>query len=279
MNSPKPDDRGWYSIAGEPTAAALRPLRSLQHIDQLSITKSRRITVRHAKALRALAPIKWLWLWCKVTRTAMQHIIQIPGLEELDVLNITAPGSLSGFESAASLHTFRTRFLLKEIDVLAIAKCAMLQELGIQGTELTPKAVAALLSLNQLHSLNVEASNFDDAIAQRLSTSSVLENLDVGATQLTRVGLKHLVSMQQLRSLDLWATALVEDDLELLAELPNLEYLSVGNYAHLPAPDAARLVPLLLSLPALKQVWLDGVKVTAEQEAALALRLESVHIT
>jgi len=276
MNTQNPDAHGWYSIVGEPCSAVLRPLRSIEFIEKLSITESHRITVRHAKALRSLGSVKWLWLWCEVTRNAMQHIVQVPGLEVLDVLSITAPGSISGFESAATLHTVRANLFLKELDIVAIAKCATLQELGIQGAELTPLAIAALLSLPLLHSLDVEGSNFDDGMAQQLSTSTVLAQLDVGATQITRAGLAHLVSMKQLRSLDLWATGLGVDDLELLTELPNLDYVSVGNFDRL---DVARLVPLLLSLPALKRVWLDGVEVTDDQEAALERKLESVRIT
>ena len=137
MKAENPDAQGWYSIVGEPTSAALRPLRAIEYIEKLSITKSRRITVRHASALCTIGPIKWLWLWCDVTRTAMQHIVKLPGLELLDVLNITGPGSLSGFESATSLRAFRANLFLKERDIIAIAKCATLQELGIQGAELT----------------------------------------------------------------------------------------------------------------------------------------------
>ena len=276
MNHPNPDAQGWYSIVGEPTLAALRPLRSIEFIEKLSITESRRITVRHAKALRALGAVRWLWLWCDVTRNAMQYIVKLPGMEVLDVLNITAPGSLSGFESAASLHTVRANRSVKDLDVLAIAKCAILQELCIQGAVLTPSAVAALLSLELLHSLDLECSNFDDGMAQQLSASTVLTHLDVGSTLITRAGLAHLVSMKQLHSLDLWATGLDVDDLQLLSELPNLEYVSVGNFDRL---DVTRLVPLLLSLQALIHVWLDGVEVTADQIVALELRLESVRIT
>ncbi len=276
MKAENPGAQGWYSIVGEPTSAALRPLRAIECIQKLSITKSRRITVRHARALRTIGPIKWLWLWCDVTRTAMQHIVQVPGLEVLDVLNITGPGLLSGFEAATTLHTVRANLFLKALDIVAITKCATLQELGVQGAELTSLAIAAMLSLQRLHSLDVEGSNFDDGMAKQLSTSTVLTHLDVGATKITRAGLAYLVSMKQLRSLDLWATGLDVDELELLNELPKLEFVSVGNFDRL---DVAKLMTLLLSLPALKHVWLDGVEVTDDQEAALERKLESLRIT
>jgi hypothetical protein len=85
--------------------------------------------------------------------------------------------------------------------------------------------------------------------------------------------------MKQLRSLDLWATALSERDLELLIELPALEYLSIGNYEHLPSLDAIKVVDLVLSIPNLRRVWLDGIRVEPTQLATLKAKLESVRVT
>ena len=85
--------------------------------------------------------------------------------------------------------------------------------------------------------------------------------------------------MKQLRSLDLWATNLVEDDFDLLRQLPALEYISIGGYAHLPSLDSKKIVPLLLSLPALKRVWLDGASITKTERDALEEKLEELRIT
>lgn len=77
--------------------------------------------------------------------------------------------------------------------------------------------------------LDLEASNNDGPFLSRISESGSLRSLDVGATRITRKGLAAICEMQQVRSLDLWETDLVESDLDMLAALPNLEYLSVGH--------------------------------------------------
>jgi hypothetical protein len=40
---------------------------------------------------------------CNVTRTAMRHVVGIPGLQVLDVLGSKPPGRLAGFSSATTL--------------------------------------------------------------------------------------------------------------------------------------------------------------------------------
>ncbi|TAG26299.1 MAG: hypothetical protein EAZ37_09570 [Burkholderiales bacterium] len=274
-----PDNRGWYKLDGTNPAESIRAIGSVQHIEKLSITNFRLLTVELAKQFSSFRSVGWMWLWCDVTRSAMRHVIRIPGLEVLDVLNIKAPGKLQGFDSAENLHTVRANHYLKEEDVLAITQCRTLQELGIQGAEVTPKVIAALLSLTELRALDVEGSAFDDRMAASLCELPTLEVLDVGGTNVSRAGLTHLISMKQLRSLDLWATKVTEADLELLRELPGLEYISVGNYEGLLSLDANKVVPLLLELPSLKRVWLDGISVSDTQKAALHAKLDSVRIT
>lgn len=279
MNAPQPDSRGWYAIEGAIARDAVLALREVGHLDKLSITKGPLVTVRSAKLLRHLQSVAWLWLWCDVTRAAMCHVIQMPGLETLDVLSVRPPGALSGFEHATSLRALRANHYLREADLLAVSRCNALRELGAQGAVLTVRAMEALLALPQLEALDLEGTPFDDEMAKLTAQSATIRSLDLGATRLTHRGLSHLVEMTQLRSLDLWATPLGDDDLELLRQLPALEYVSVGGYVGSPSLDASRLVSLLLALPSLKRVWLDGVAIEASQVAGLKERLEAVRVT
>ena len=76
------------------------------------------------------------------------------------------------------------------------------------------------------------------------------------------------MQLPQIRSLDLWATRLQELDLELLAHLPRLEYLSVGGYARgqrVFNPDT--LFQRLSAIPSLKRLWLDGVPLSNAQKS------------
>jgi hypothetical protein len=279
MNTPQRDSHGWYSVQVPFDQPTLQGLAAVGHIDKLSITKAPPLTVTAARLLRQLQSVAQLWLWCDVSRIALHHVVQIPGLEVLDVLAVKAPGSLSGFERASSLRTLRANHYLSEQDLLAIAKCAPLQELGIQGARLTRSALRALLSLPRLEALDLEGTPFTDKMARLVSRSPTVHTLDLGATNLTRAGLVHIASMHQLRSLDLWATCLSESDLELLRELPVLEYLSVGGYASATSLDPERVVSLLLALPSLKRVWLDGLGVSSEQIARMKERSLAVRVT
>jgi hypothetical protein len=279
MNIPQRDSRGWYSIVGSIEQRSVEGPVGIGHIDMLSITEAPPLTVKRARLLRQLHSVARLWLWCDVSRIAMRHLLQIPGLEILDVLAVKGPGALSGFERAASLHTLRANHYLNEQDIFAIAKCAPLRELGIQGAKLTRAAIRKLLELPQLESLDLEGTPFTDTMARLLSKSTSIRTLDLGATRLTRTGLESLVTMSQLRSIDLWATRLSESDLELLLELPHLEYLSIGGYSGTTSLDPKRMVSLILTLPSLKHVWLDGIHVTPAQVASLEERHLKVRAT
>jgi hypothetical protein len=153
----------------------------------------------------------------------------------LDVLSIRRPGHLAFFERAENLEKFSANFYVTSQISLKSPMCPSLKEVGIQNSELTHTALDVLLSLPHLQKLDLESTPFNDQMAKLISRSTVLTSLDIGATKISRQGLQHLVTMKQLRSLDLWATALSERDLELLIELPALEYLSIGNYEHLPS--------------------------------------------
>jgi hypothetical protein len=209
----------------------------------------------------------------------MRHVLSIPGLRVLDVLNIVKPGRLEGFSGALSLEVLRANLSLSAEDMLEICTCRTLCELGAQGAQLSPAVIAAILGLPTLAALDLEGSDFDDAMAEQISVSTSITSLDIGATRISPVGLAHLCTMKQLRSLDLWATQIQEGDLALLSELPMLEYISVGGFEHLPSLNAESVLPILSALPSLKRVWLDGIDLTLSQREQLAARYENVRIT
>jgi hypothetical protein len=274
-----PDDQGWYAFERDIDPAMVAELHALASIPKMSITKIDLVTVRLVKRLACLRSVESLWLWCDITRRAMRRLIQIPGLKTLDVLAIKGPGSMASFEKAGCLSTFRANCHMSAQDLLCVAKCASIEELGAQGSELTRETLSALLELPHLRSLDIEATRFDDAMAKRLAHSETLTALDIGGTRITGAGLRSLVTMEQLKSLDLWATKLTEDDLALLRELPNLEYVSLGNYDGAPSPDPDRVIPLILSLARLKRIWLDGMRLETHHRDALQAQIESVRIT
>jgi hypothetical protein len=260
---------GWIELKGPITAKDLRSLRSLGDLERLSVTKLRLLTAEVAQGLAGIKSVRQFWLWCNVTRTAMRHVLAIPMLQVLDVLDITRPGRLAGFSSATALEVFRCNVGLSEADLLAIAEGPSLREIGIQSSALTPRALEALLKMPALESLDLEGTSFDDSMAVQVSASRSLRSLDVGGTPLTRIGLQHICRMKHLKSLDLWATKITEGDLDLLATMPQLEYVSLGGVEGDTTFDAKRLLPKLRAIPSLRRIWLDGVRLDEHQRVIL----------
>lgn len=274
-----PDKHGCYSLEGGIPLQAMEELAQLGVVERLSITKMPLLTIKLAERLERIR-VKRLWLWCRVTARAMRHVIRIPSLRELDVFGIERSGRLPSFGDALQLQVLRANHGMSEDDLCQVAQCAGLRHLGAQGAELTRTSLSAILALPALNELDLESTHFDDAMAKRLSRSTTIQSLDIGATRLTRVGLAHLVQMPQLRALDLWATRIGHDDLGLLRTLPDLEYVSLGSDDGADAAlDPNAVTKLLLDLPSLKRVWLDGVGLEASQRAALEAKLESLRVT
>lgn len=259
--------------------AALHALScAVNDIDRLTIGHGRLLNAERAKRLHALPPTRWLWLQCETTRAAIRQLVRIPGLETLDVMQLCGPGAVSGLGDMTALRALRINGWLHARDLRGIAACPSIETLGAQGAGLTLPALEALLAMPRLRALDLEGTDFDDAMALSVSRSTTLEWLELGSTRLTRAGLVHLARMPRLRGLDLWATPVSEAECAMLRELPALEYLSLGGYNDMPL-DGTALMPLLLAMPALKRVWLDGVWLERDQIATLGARFESVRIS
>lgn len=260
----------WVMVKGPFAAAELRALKQHGPIDRLSITRQPLVTAAVARGLEDVVSVDRLWLWCGITRTAMRHVVAIPGLRVLDVFGLKSPGRLAGFADNTSLQVFRGNLCLSGADLVEVAACPSLTELGAQGGDLTASAFDALLGMIHLETLDLEGTRFDDTMAARLYARASLRRLYVGNTPLTREGLEHIARFRQLRALDIWATAITEPDIDVLAGMPHLEYLSLGSAGAgggRPAFNAQTLLPRLQAIPSLKHVFLDGVPVTDGQRA------------
>ena len=85
--------------------------------------------------------------------------------------------------------------------------------------------------------------------------------------------------MRQLKWLDIWATRIEETDLDMLASLENLEYLSIGGHDDQTDFTPAGTFPRLERLPSLKKLWLDGFRVSKGEWEYLNDRYEKVRVT
>lgn len=267
-------------LEGEFTRDDIAALAARGAIGKLSITKRKTPFAEPvASALRELASVEDFWLWCDVSRDAMTHALALPGLRELNVLLVREPGQTGGAAAAGNLRVLRVNLGLSEADLVEIAHCPALAELGAQSCQLTMRALDALLAMPTLESLDIEDTPFDDAMAAQVAHSTTLHTLDCGNTKLTGKGLAALCRMPQLRSLDLWATHVALQDLDRLVDLPNLDYLSLGHPVENKAPRIDGVMALLDRLPTLRRIWLDGIALDDATRKTLEARYTYVRIT
>ena len=268
------DKDGWLSLEGVISDEDFLLLSKLPHIDKLSVIKQPLITESIAKRFSSIQSINSLWLWCTTTRAAMQHITTLEGLNTLDLLSLKKPGKLINFANAENLRVLRCNNDMNEADLLEVANLPNLEELGAQNSEVTKRALNALLRMPNLKKLDLEATKFDDKWAKRLAASETITHLDIGAGRLTNKGLKEICKMSQLQSLDIWWTNVDERGLDLLANLPNLDYLSIGGYDGQTTLTAKGVIPRLEAIKSLKKVWLDGISLTEAENKTLKERYE-----
>lgn len=247
-------------------------------VRRLSIDGKALLTKAHTSELAALPSIDELRVIGEVTRRAMQHVLEIPRLRELDIGRIRRPGRLQGFGSAEHLRVFREHHGLAELDILEVARSPGLTELSLHMARLTQRAFDALMEMPALHSLDIEDTPFDDAMAASLKRSATMLHLDAGRTRVTGRGLAAIREFEQLRSLDLWCTNIPQAELNLLCGMPKLEYLSLGcaeDRCHL---HIEGILPILDELPSLQRLWLDGIEVPETIQTELKSRYAYVRI-
>jgi hypothetical protein len=201
------NEKDLVTLLGPITAKGLQDLKCYSHIDKLSIKSSVKnqelITDKIAIGFKSLKSVKWLWLCCQTTKTAMNHAISIPNLETMDVLDVCKPGRLKGFSQAKSLKVLRCGWMSKK-DLVEVSKIPKLEELGAQNCKINKKALYELLEMKHLTKLDLEGSNFNDELAKIISSSKRIEQLEIGSSKLTSVGLQSICMMKQLKSLDIW---------------------------------------------------------------------------
>jgi hypothetical protein len=270
---------GWIGIQGPFDASGLRALRRRGAMARLRVSGPPLLTAAIARGFDSLVSVQHLRLQCTTTRTAMRHVVAVPGLRVLEVLRLQSPGRLQGFAANHTLEVFRSNQGLSEADLVEITACPSLRQLAARGSNLTARAFEALLPLMHLETLDLQDTRFDDSMAARLHARASLRRLRVRHTALTREGLQHIARLRQLRALDIGANAIAEADIDLLAALPQLECLSLGRATAcgaLPPFDARTLLPRLQAIPALKHVVLEGVAVDDEQRTRYERHFERV---
>lgn len=271
----------WMELQAPITIESLNDLEKLGHIEKISVRQNPLLTAKIAKGFKAVRSAGQIWLWCEVTRVAISHIVTVPNLKMLDVLSIKSAGKLSNFSVATSLK----RFYCDNTDALGpddfqeISSCKSLKEIHIPNSTLTTQIIHYFLQLPNLHVFDIEASNLNDEMASFISSSQTIETLEIGATNISHRGLSDICKMNKLKSLDIWATNIRQEDLDLLENLPQLEYLSVGQGYDDNSFDSESLISKLAKINSLKRVWFDGVEFSSDEKMMLSPKYDKVQIS
>lgn len=267
-------DENSILIEGPYSSKDISSLKMHGKLDKLSLTKLRNLTVMIAKELSGLQSVRHLFIWSSVNKTAMRHVITMPGLEVLDIFEIRAPGKLKYFSEAINLTEFRCNHCLNESDLIELSNLPKVKEIGAQNSEVTKVALEGLLAIPSLENLDLEAANLTDKLAAILGASRSIKHLSVGASKITKNGLKSICKMEQLESLDIWSIDIDEDDLKSLLNLGSLRYLSLGGYEGQTRLKYKGILPYIEELPKLKKLWLDGVLLTDKEKLYLNEKYE-----
>lgn len=268
-------------LTGPRPDGALRALAAHGAIASLTIRGHTVFGRRHANELLTLPSVESLRLWCPVTRAAVGLLLEIPGLRHLELAVLRAGGRFEGFATPRELECFDSACSgLEADDLVALARSPSLRVLRTMDVKMTAAAFDALLDMPQLESLSLESCSVGDALLARLRPGGALRRLLLAVNPLTGEGLRHIVRLPKLRELDLWETDIVLEDLQLLQQLPQLESLSLGaaRDRRLRRFPPMPLLAMLDSLPALRQLELDGIALDKDERAAYAARFADLRV-
>ena len=170
-----------------------------------------------------------------------------------------------------SLTLFRCNVIndegLKIVSQWGKLRSLSLRDMAIRGDFF--KELAGLPSLRTLSAIQTMVS---DGALQHLTGCEQLEELALAQTLVTDGGLEAMSHLKNLKRLDLAQTPVSDQGLAHLATLRQLEWLNLSG--NLGITDQS--VKLLLDLPQLKEVYLDGTSMTQEGLAQLGPRARTV---
>lgn len=239
--------------------------------------RSRLISTWEAEAIARARTIRELWMWgAGLSRAALNRLVLIPGLEQLNVLSLRGEGRLKNFRSAVSLDTFRCSFDLRTADIVELSRLPKLRTLSAQCATLGLKAMNLLAEKEGLEDVDFEGVVFSDEMAASIAQSKSIHHLALPSTNLTLAGLRAVSDMQRLSYLDIWGNGFKAEHLECLAGHPSLEMLEFGGFITkvVDRPKARDIIPWLEKIPKLKWLRFDNVTTTADEQQYLAKRYD-----
>jgi Leucine-rich repeat (LRR) protein len=246
------------------------------------------------------------WEKKQITDATLKHIVQVEGLYALDLsgsavsdkglkelaalthlkllslsfTNVTLSAEAEeGLDALACLTNLRILNVAhNRLDRYAIArlsKLPCLEELHLDGIELSPAMIDELGKLKSVNALGLTKTSMDDNGLLQLARFPKLRRLNLAQTKITDAGLLNLAKLHDLESLNLWATAITDEGVRHLGALRNLKSLDLSS-----TQISNAGLRELTSLQNLQRLNVSGTTVTDDGLAELAKlpRLKNVTI-
>ncbi|MGQ9760288.1 MAG: leucine-rich repeat domain-containing protein [Thermogutta sp.] len=183
-----------------------------------------------------------------------------------------SPASNTGLAALArlrleSLTLFRCN-AINDAGLRIVAKWKTLRSLVLRDMAVRGEFFVEVATLPQLRTLSAIQTMVGDEALEPLAACEQLKELALGQTLITDRGLEVIGRMINLRRLDLSQTSVTDQGLSRLVNLKELEWLDISG--NLGISD--ELIGILLGLPKLKEIYLDGTSVTEDGIARLGPR-------
>ncbi|MFV1966379.1 MAG: hypothetical protein ACC628_13230, partial [Pirellulaceae bacterium] len=141
------------------------------------------------------------------------------------------------------------------------------QDLSIEGTQVSNAGLARLEVLPGLRSLRLWACQFGDACLEHVKKLAQLESLDIDGTKIQGTGLEHLKDLPKLHTIVL-GPSIRDADLEYLKDLTRLEEVDLRGCRHITDAGLAHIG----ALTELRRIWLPR-QITDEGGKGIKLQL------
>jgi len=170
--------------------------------------------------------------------------------------------TVSGYSNLESIGLESSTF--EKANMPTLMKMKKLKELSVKGTQVTGKDLTQLTILPQLRNLDCSGISDISPLLEKLKGSKNLENLSISTCALSRQDLQNIAQLPNLVYLDLTNNAIVSDKtLSLLLPLKKLSSLDLEDCAITKAS-----CPIFKAMPALKRIHLSTKHESQEQTNA-----------
>jgi Leucine-rich repeat (LRR) protein len=177
-----------------------------------------------------------------ITDADLARVAGLPQLHRLDLSHtrISDVGMeyLKSLPAVSELNLYFAEFITDD-SIASLKTWSRLERLDLRGTRVTSRVFEYLGHLTGLKSLDLSHTQIDDEGFEELAALTRLEDLAIGANRLSGACLSLLKGLPSLRRLDvggiqrvdsgLWGIALTDDNLQRLADLTQLEALSLAG--------------------------------------------------